>query len=121
LSLEEQGGVADVPVLGEDREEVADVVAAVAQGRLVEGQQPEAVDAEPLEVVELVDQAPEVAEAVVVAVLEAADGQLVEDGLLVPAVVRDDAARLGLATAGHGYLARRWSTWAGVSSGSRRT
>ncbi len=50
-------GVLDVAVLREHGEEVADVVAAVAQGRLVEGQQPEAVDAEPLEVVELLGEA----------------------------------------------------------------
>ena len=72
-------GVGQVAVLGQDGEEVADVVAAVAEGRLVEGQQPEAVDAEPLEVVELLGQAPEVAGAVVVGVEEAADEHLVED------------------------------------------
>ena len=42
---------------------VGDVVAAVAQGRGVEGRQPEAVDAEPLEVVEPLDQSGEVARA----------------------------------------------------------
>ena len=60
----------------------ADVVAAVAQRRRVHRQQPDAVDAEPLEVVELLDQPAEVARAVVVAVEEAADVDLVEDGRL---------------------------------------
>ena len=83
--LDELDGVGQVAVLGQDGEEVADVVAAVAQGRLVEGQQPEAVDAEPLQVVELVGEAAEVAGAVVVGVVEAAHEDLVEDGPLVPA------------------------------------
>ena len=77
----------DVAVLGEDGEEVADVVAAVAQRRLVEGQQPEAVDAQPLEVVELLGEPSEVAGAVAVGVVEAADQHLVEHGPLVPAGV----------------------------------
>ena len=80
--------VAEVAELRQHREEVADVVAAVAQRRLVERQQPEAVDAEPLQVVELLDQAAEVAGAVAVGVGEAADEHLVEDGALVPAAGR---------------------------------
>ena len=59
-----------VAVVGLDREEVGDVVAAVAQRRGVERQQPDAVDAEPLQVVELLDQPAEVARAVAVAVEE---------------------------------------------------
>ena len=69
--LEEQHRVADVAVLREHGEEVGDVVAAVAQGRVVEGQQPDAVDAEPLQVVEPLGEAPQVAGAVAVAVVEA--------------------------------------------------
>ena len=76
--------VLDRPVVGMDREEVGDVVAAVAQRRLVHRQQPDAVDAEPLQVVELLDQPAEVAGAVVVAVEEAADVDLVEDRALEP-------------------------------------
>ncbi len=79
--LDHVGEVADARVHGE---EVRDVVAAVPHGRLVEGQQPEAVDAEPLQVVELLDDALDVAHAVVGRVVEPSDGQLVEDGLLVP-------------------------------------
>ena len=51
--LDQLDGVGQVAVLGQDGPEVADVVAAVAQRRLVERQQPQAVDAQPLEVVEL--------------------------------------------------------------------
>ena len=63
---------------------VGDVVAVVSQRRRVERQQPEAVDAEALQVVELLRQAGEVADAVVGAVEERADVRLVDDGVLVP-------------------------------------
>ena len=63
---------------------VGDVVAVVAQRRGVEGQEPERVDAEPLQVVELLGQAGKVADAVVVAVEEGADVHLVDDRVLVP-------------------------------------
>ena len=63
---------------------VRDVVAVVAQRRRVERQQPQRVDAEPLQVVELLGQPGEVADAVVVAVEEGADVRLVDDGVLVP-------------------------------------
>ena len=82
--LDERLEVVDVPVVGMDAEEVGDVVAAVAERRLVHRQEPDAVDAEPLQVVELLDQPAEVAGAVVVAVVEAADVDLVEDRRLEP-------------------------------------
>ncbi len=82
--LDELAEVLDRPVVGMDREEVGDVVAAVAQRRRVHRQQPDAVDAEPLEIVELVDEPAKVAGAVVVAVEEAADVDLVEDRALEP-------------------------------------
>ena len=77
--LDEVADVVDRAVVGVDREEVRDVVAAVAQRRLVERQQPDAVDAQPLQVVELLGQPAEVAGAVAVGVEEAADVDLVED------------------------------------------
>ena len=76
--------VVDRAVVGVDLGEVGDVVAAVAQRRGVERQQPDAVDPEPLQVVELLGQAAEVARAVAVGVEEAADVDLVEDGALEP-------------------------------------
>ena len=76
--------VVDRPVVGVDGVEVGDVVAAVAERRRVHGQQPDAVDAQPLQVVELLGQPAEVARAVVVRVEEAADVDLVEDGALEP-------------------------------------
>ncbi len=63
---------------------VGDVVAVVAQGRGEEGQEPEAGDAEVLQVVESRDEAGEVADAVAVGVLKGADVQLVDDRVFVP-------------------------------------
>ena len=79
--------VAQRAELGQYVRVVANVVAAVAQRRLEERREPDAVDAEPLDVVELLRQPLEVAEAVVVRVEEAADADLVEDRLLEPAGV----------------------------------
>ena len=56
--LEQRDEIVDGPEIRVDGEEVADVVAAVAERRRVERQQPQAVDPEPLEVVELFPQAP---------------------------------------------------------------
>jgi hypothetical protein len=53
-----------------DGVEVGDVVAAVAQRRLEHRQEPDAVDAQPLQVVELLGQPAEVPGAVAVAVEE---------------------------------------------------
>ena len=82
--LDQLDEVADGAELGQDRGEVGDVVAAVLQRRGVDRQQPDAVDAQPLEVVEALDEAADVAGAVVVGVAEAADQHLVEDRSLVP-------------------------------------
>ena len=82
--LEQVHEVVDRAELGQHGAEVADVVAAVAQGRGVERGQPQAVDAEPLQVVELVGQAAEVARAVAVGVGERAHQDLVEHRALEP-------------------------------------
>jgi hypothetical protein len=63
---------------------VGDVVPAVAQRRGEERRHPQAVDAEPLEVVQLLGQPLEVADPVPVGVLEGADQYLVEDRRLEP-------------------------------------
>src|SRR5437868_11287012 len=82
--IDELAEVVDRSVVGVNREEVRDVVAAVPKRGDVHRQQPDAVDAEPLQEVELVDQPAEVARPVVVAVEEPADVDLVEDGALEP-------------------------------------
>ena len=142
--------VVDGAVGGEDGVVVPDVVAAVAQGEVVEGQQPETVDTQPAQVLEALDQAREVADPVVVAVGEAAHQHLVEDGALEPERVLlagcgrhgrphppGGGRRAGGAggRAGAGWAApdacgrggclahrsRRWRTWAGWTAGSSRT
>jgi hypothetical protein len=82
--VEEHVDVVDRARLRQHGVEVADVVAPVTQGRPIEGQQPQAVDAEPLEVVEPLLHPPEVAETVAVGVGETPHRHLVEDGTLVP-------------------------------------
>ena len=82
--VDERADVVDRAVVGVHGVEVGDVVAAVAQRRGVHRQQPDAVDPEPLEVVELLGQAAEVAGAVGVAVEEAAQVDLVERRRLEP-------------------------------------
>ena len=79
--------VGQVAVGGQDGEEIGDVVAAITQGRLIERQQPQAVDAEPFEVVELFDQAAEIAGTVAGTILEAADYHLIEDCSLEPTMI----------------------------------
>ena len=84
---------------------VGDVVAVVAERRRIERLQPDRRDAERLDVVELLRQPAEVADAVVVAVEESADVQLIDDRVAVPERVVDllscvDRGRGG--TAGRG-------------------
>ena len=74
-------------VLGMDVAVVGDVVAVVAPRRGIERQQPDRVDAEIGDVVELGDQAGEVADAVVVGIEERLHVQLVDDRVLVPELV----------------------------------
>jgi hypothetical protein len=72
------------PVVGVDAAEVGDVVAAVAQGRGVERQEPQGGDAEVGQVVELLEEPREVADPVAVPVAERADVELVQDRVAVP-------------------------------------
>jgi hypothetical protein len=75
------------PEIGIDRAVVGDVVAVVAAGRGIERQQPQRGDAQILEIVELVAEPGKIADAVMVAVGERLDVQLIDDGVLVPELV----------------------------------
>jgi len=123
---QEEPEVAQCPVGGVDLAVIRDVVAVVAQRRGVEGQQPDGGDAELLDVVELLDQAPEVADPVAVAVSERPHMALVEDGVFVPVRdLPDGHGRCGacgahrFAPAFSGWCTRKM--WAGTPLGSRRT
>ena len=83
-ALDEAPEVAQRAVGRIDVAVLRDVVAVVAQRRGVERQHPDGIDAELLHVVELLHQAREVADAVVVGIEEGLDVQLVDDGVLVP-------------------------------------
>ena len=82
--VEERVEVLDRAALREDVGVVGHVVAAVAQGRGEERRHPQAVDAQPLQVVELLRQALEVPGAVAVGVAERAHQHLVEHRGLEP-------------------------------------
>ena len=82
--VEEVVEVLDGAGLGKDVGEVGDVVATVAQRRGEERRHPQAVDAQPVQVVELLGQSAEVADPVAVGVLEGTDEHLVEDRGLEP-------------------------------------
>ena len=66
---------------------VADVVAVVGVGRLVHRPEPDDVDAEPVQIVEALDHAGQVANAVAVRVLEAARVDFVDDAFFPPGTV----------------------------------
>ena len=113
--VEELLEVVDGAVGGVDVDVVGDVVAVVAQGRGEEGQEPEAGDAEVLQVVELGDQALEVADAVGVGVGEGADVKLVDDRVFVPERVGGAAGLLHVRRASGGWHLWRLDAWCSVS------
>ena len=79
--------ILDRAKLVENGAEVADIVTAVAQRGVVERRQPEAVDTQPLQIIELFRQPFEVAGAVVVGVKEGSDEHLIEHRAAVPLVI----------------------------------
>ena len=98
---EERAHVSQRPVVGVDRRVVGDVVAVVASRRREEREQPQRRDAELDEVVELLGEAPEVADPVAVAVPERPHVDLVDDGVLVPIGRRGRALIAGASGAWH--------------------
>ena len=114
--------VAEGPDVGVHVDVVGDVVAAVAQRGLGERRQPEAVDAEPLQVVELLGQAGQVTDAVGVRVEERAHQHLVEHRALEPVGVAwcPVVVRVGERGA-RGRHRRTTRTCAGSTKGSSRT
>ena len=72
---------------GVDGAVVRDVVAVVAAGARIERHQPQRGDAEVAQIVELLGQPGEIADAVAVAVGECLDVQLINDGVLEPQAV----------------------------------
>lgn len=75
-------------VVGVDAGEIRDVVPVVTERRVEERQQPDAVHAEIANVGQLLLQAHEIPDAVIVTVVETADVKFVEHGVLVPEMIR---------------------------------
>ena len=82
-----------------DRLVVRDVVAVVAQRRLIERQQPDRVGAEVFYVIEPLRQPAKVADPIIVGVVKSADMQLVDDRVLVPELTLISGGREGVAFA----------------------
>ena len=114
---------------GVDRKEVTDVVPAVAQRRGVEGQEPDAVDAQPVQVIESLGQAAEVASAVAAGVGEPPQEDFVEHRSPVPvriveagpchpaAILPSPAPPLWLLRTSHHSVANRNIEWQRLESG----
>ena len=65
-----------------DAQIIGDVVAVVLERRWKEGQQPQAGDAQILQIIQFLNQARKIADPVAIAVLERADVQLIDDRVL---------------------------------------
>ena len=79
--------IAERAVAGIDTVVVGDIVAIVAAGRGLERHQPDRGDAEAVQIIEPAQQALEIADAIAVGVHIGADGQAIDDGVLVPEIV----------------------------------
>ena len=86
--IEEGAEVFEGAVARIHREVVRDVVAIVPERRGIEREQPEGGDTKFGEIIQSLDQTPEVAEAVAIAVLERFDVKFVNDRVFVPERVR---------------------------------
>ena len=82
--VEQRDEIVDGAELGQHLVEVPDVVAAVTQRRVVERRQPDAVDAEPLQVVQAVYESTQITRTVRTGVEERPDQHLVENGVFEP-------------------------------------
>ena len=118
-AVRELDEVAERAVARIDAVVVGDVVAVVLARRRLERHQPDRRDAEPVQVVEPPHQALEIADAVAVGVHVGADGQAIDDGVLVPEVVDHESSRARFShthTNVRSNLAKKWA----LSQTSRR-
>ena len=123
---DERVEVLERPELGMHPDVVRDVVAPVVVGRGHRRIEPDAVDAQPLEVVQAGDQPPQIAHAVAVRVREGPWIDLVQDALAPPRLGRhgapayasslDTSATIGTASIAEVVLGLRRSTIAAVAA-----
>jgi len=104
--VEEPLKILDGAVLRVHRLVLGDVVAVVAERRWIERQQPQRVDVERLHVVELLNEAWKVTEAIAIAVAKRLHVQLVDDRVLVPERVVGAEGSCG--SIGHRCGERHW-------------
>src|SRR4029079_18270876 len=83
-------------VSGIDRVVIRNVVAVVLARRFLKGHQPNRGDAEAVEIIQTPHQALEIADAVAVGIHVGADGQAVDNGVLVPEVLDHPTVRLSV-------------------------
>jgi len=84
---DEEAEITHRPVTGMHAAVIGNVVAIVAQWRGIKRQQPDRGDSQFLDVIELLDQALEVADAIIVAVKIGLDVQLIDNGVFVPIII----------------------------------
>ena len=87
--------------LRQNRREVGDVVSTVAQRRVVERRDPQSVDPEPLQIVELADEAREIARTVTVAVVIRPHHDFVKHRAAIPVRIELKPGRWGGGVEGH--------------------
>ncbi len=66
---------------------IGDVITIVAQRRRIDRHQPDAVDAQVVDVLKLLLQPPQIAKPIPVAVLVGAHRHLVKNGILIPEII----------------------------------
>ena len=93
--VEQRLEVRDGAVIVVDAHEIGDVVTVVFVRRRIHRQEPDAIDAKLLDVVEFLGHAPEVADAVVVGIEERLDGRFVEHRVLEPERIATHRASTG--------------------------
>src|SRR3984893_4181821 len=121
--VDEMAQVCDGSVVGMDGAIIADVVTVIEPGGRIKRQQPDRRGAEIGNVVELGNEAREVADAVLVRIEERFDVQLIDDRVLVPQVILGGCVEPGEpnvhdAFSGSGATRQMAN---GSSAGSRRT
>ena len=88
--------VFEIAVTGMDGSVIGNVVAVIAQRRGKEWHQPDGVDAQFLQIIELLRQAAKIADSIRIGVVKRADVDLVNDGVLVPELVLRQGQKLSL-------------------------
>ena len=87
----------------QNRAVVGDVVTAVFEGRIEERRNPQGVDAQPLQVVELGNQTGQITGTVSIAVNERANHDFVEDGAAIPSRIEGQTGQLNGCGKAHGF------------------